>query len=79
MKNEWAHLFQPLRSAMDFVPEEYSGKRTAAQAALKSLEAILEVQGARIIQINNMPPMDERGNSVTQGLVAKLYQRTPGH
>jgi hypothetical protein len=68
---------ETIRKALALLPDEEKVHREEAMHALKTLYATLEVQGARIIQLNNMIPLDEVGHPATQEYLDALLQRPP--
>lgn len=66
---------EAIREALAHIPDSNQIERDAAIQALKTLYATIEVQGARIIQLNNMIPLDERGDPATQEYVDALLRR----
>ncbi len=68
-----AEQFQLIRDALALCPD--SKAREAALASLQTIFATGEVMGARILQLNNMIPLDERGQPATQEYVDALLKR----
>ncbi len=66
-----------IRKALDLLPDKRKAQREAAIHALRSLLATIEVQGVRIIQLNNMIPLDEVGQPATQEYLDALLKRPP--
>lgn len=62
-----------IKQALLTVPD--SATQADALLDLETLKSTLEVQGVRILQLNNMIPLDERGNPATQEYVDALLCR----
>ena len=71
--------FKTIRAALRCIPAKQASKRHAALKALSILAAIIHVQDVRILQLNNMIPLDEVGNPATQEYIDALLSRPRNH